>query len=89
MFAVGRLVVGAAGGHETLQMGAVEGQLAGLCARSAAEARVVLVGAVLAPDDQLAVGEQRAVRAVRVNLLTCDREQTQTPKSEFYKNTVI
>jgi hypothetical protein len=83
MFAVGRLVIGAAGGHEALQMGAVEGQLAGLGARPAAEARVVLVGAVLAPDDQLAVGEQRTVRAVRVNLLTCEHEQTQTPKSNI------
>lgn len=48
-------------------MGPPRRQLAGLRARSAAEFRVVLVRAIFRRHDQLAVGEERVVLAMRMN----------------------
>ena len=52
------------------QVGTDRRQLTGQRARLAAETGVVLVGAVTSLDDQPAVGEERVVRAVRVQVNT-------------------
>ena len=54
-------------------MAAGRWQLAGQSAGATAEAGVVLVGAVPRVHNQLAVGEERIVGAVRVNVYTCGR----------------
>ena len=58
-------------GRRVPEMAPRGGQLAGQCARAAAEARVVLVGAVPGVHNQLAVGEEGVVRAVGMDIHTC------------------
>ena len=52
-------------------MGTLGRQLAGERARATAEARVVRVGAVARPHDQLAVCEERIVHTSRVHIHAC------------------
>lgn len=54
-----------------VEVGAVRRQLSSHGARTAAEACVVSVRAVLCAHDQLAVGEERVVRAVGVDVSAC------------------
>lgn len=50
-----------------VEMGSSRRQLPGLCARSTAEFRVILVRTKLGLHDKFAVGEERVVLAMRMN----------------------
>lgn len=66
---------GSSSSLRVVEVGPFQRQLAGLCARSAAEPRVVFVHAVLGRDDELALGEECVVLAEGMNEDTCNGDR--------------